>query len=222
MKKLLAITAGLLALAVVIIFLLFLQKPRLEIDPRQGRLFAPPTPIPAFNLIDHHGQPMTNTALQGRWTLAMIGFISCPDVCPLTLAEMASFYKLLAAAPKKSPPPQFIFISVDPFRDSPDVLAEYLEYFRPEFIGVTGQPEALYTLANALGLYYVDQDPQTNTLIKDVLHRPALEQYAVVHATSIVVINPQGQLVAMLTQPFTAQEIVTHYQKLRHYFGETP
>ena len=222
MKKLFAITAGLLALAVIIIFLLFLRKPVLEIDPRQGRLFTPPTSIPAFNLVNHHGQPMTNTVLQGRWTLAMIGFISCPDVCPLTLAEMASLYKLLETAPQKSPLPQFIFISVDPFRDTPAVLAEYLEYFRPEFIGLTGQPEALYSLANALGLYYVYQDPQTNTLIKDVLHRPALETYAVVHATSIVVINPQGQLVAVLMQPFTAKDIAAHYQKLLKYFGETP
>ena len=219
MKKLLAILASLIVLAAVIVLLLMLRKPPLEIDPRQGKLFVPPRPVPAFSLIDHHRQPIGNAALQGRWTLAMIGFATCPDVCPLTLAEMAGFYTLLAEAPEKSPVPQFLFISVDPFRDTPEVLAEYVEYFRPEFIGLTGSPEAIQSLANGLGLSYVFQDPKTNTLIKDVFHKPALENYAVIHATSVVVINPQGQMVAMLTQPLKAQDIVSHYQKLVRFFG---
>ena len=219
MKKLLAIFASLIALAAVAVVLFLLKKPSLEIDPRQGKLFIPPIPVPAFSLIDHHRQPIGNTALQGRWTLAMIGFTTCPDVCPLTLAEMASFYKLLAEAAPTSTVPQFLFISVDPFRDTPDVLAEYVEYFRPEFIGVTGSPQDLQNLVNALGLYYVFQDPKTNTLIKDVLHKPEMENYAVVHATSVVVINPQGQMVALLTQPFKARDIVTQYQKLVQFYG---
>ena len=219
MKKLPAITASLIALTAVIAVLLMFRKPSLEIDPHQGKLFVPPRPVPAFNLIDHHGRPIGKAALQGRWTLAMIGFISCPDVCPLTLAELAGFYTLLAEAPEQSPVPQFIFISVDPFRDTPDVLAEYVEYFRPEFIGVTGSPQHIQSLVNALGLYYVFQDPKTSTLIKDVLHKPALETYAVIHATSVVVINPRGQLAAMLTQPFKAQDIVRHYQKLVRFYG---
>ena len=174
----------------------------LKLEPQQGRVFTPPGEIPAFQLTDHHGQPFAKERLLGHWTLASIGFTFCPDVCPLTLAKIAESFELLDQAGRSTKRPEYVLFSVDPFRDSPQVLAEYVTFYRPEFIGVTGSPEEISRVVHALGLHYSYTGPDGRSIIKDVLHRPADPKYAVIHSTQLLLINPRGQVAAMITQPF--------------------
>lgn len=190
-----------------------------QLDPRQGRLFSPPMHLPAFSLVDHQGRPFTNKNLQGHWTLALIGFTYCPDVCPLGLAKLADLYQLFDTIGPAVKPPIFVFFSVDPFRDTHEILGDYVTFYRPEFIGLTGAPDEISRLISGIGLYYAYADPGGTTIYKDVLHRPEPARYSVVHSAELLLINPKGELVAMMIPPFSASDVLSLYNKLRSKYG---
>lgn len=207
-----------LALAVTGAFLI--RKPVLHIDVPGVRVFSPPVRIPPFSLLDQRGQLFSNEQLAGNWTIATFGFTYCPDICPTTLSGMSAVFKKMETVSGAFKIPRFVFISVDPYRDTPGVLAKYLAYFRQDFIGVTGAAEALHNLANGLGLPYVYSDPENGLLLDDVLQKPAIEDYTVIHATSVVFITPEGEMVATMAPPFKADEVVSVFEKLRTHYGD--
>jgi len=104
-------------------------------------------PIADFHLIDSQGRPFTRAALLGRPTLVYFGFTHCPDECPDTLAALAQVKRQTAV-----PGLQVLFITVDPERDTPAVLAGYLQRFDASFLGVTGDPGEIRRLAATLGI----------------------------------------------------------------------
>jgi protein SCO1 len=211
---------GAVGLLVVVLAIFFFRKPALEITVSGGKVLTPAVEIPQFSLIDHQGRPFNNDRLKGHWTLAMTGFTYCPDVCPTTLSIVAAFFTKLEALPKNSNPPRFVFLSVDPFRDTIEELGRYVAYFSQDFIGVTGTPEHINQLVTELGLYYVYTDPDDDHFLDDILHKPAKEDYGVVHSARVLFINPQGELVALLSQPFEADDLLTMFTELRSYYGD--
>ena len=104
-------------------------------------------PIADFHLIDSQGRPFTRAALLGHPTLVYFGFTHCPDECPDTLAALARVTRQTAV-----PDLQVLFVTVDPQRDTPAVLAGYLRHFDPSFLGLTGDPAEINRLAAALGI----------------------------------------------------------------------
>lgn len=104
-------------------------------------------PIADFHLIDSDGRPVSRAALLGRPTLVYFGFTHCPDECPDTLAALARV-KRRAAIPGL----QVLFVTVDPQRDTPAVLAGYVRHFDPSFLGLTGDPAEIRRLAASLGI----------------------------------------------------------------------
>ena len=104
-------------------------------------------PIADFTLVDSRGRSVTRTVLLGRPTLVYFGFTHCPDECPDTLAALARVRKQTAIAGL-----QVLFITVDPERDTPAVLASYLRHFDPTFLGLTGAPGEISRLAATLGI----------------------------------------------------------------------
>jgi protein SCO1/2 len=104
-------------------------------------------PIADFHLIDSQGRPFTRAALLGRPTLVYFGFTHCPDECPDTLAALARVTRQTAV-----PGLQVLFVTVDPQRDTPAVLAGYLRHFDPSFLGLTGDPAEIGRLAATLGI----------------------------------------------------------------------
>jgi len=135
-----------------------------------------------FTLTDHMGQKMTNASLQGNWTLAFVGYTYCPDICPVTLAEINKVYPELAKI-KTETPLKVWFLSVDPKRDSTERLNEYINYFNPSFVASTGPHTELFPLVRSMGMMYATSESTDNP------------NYLVDHSASIVVINPQGQVV---------------------------
>ncbi len=136
-----------------------------------------------FQLVDQHGQPTGREQLYQQWTLAFVGYTYCPDICPLTLAKLAGVQPDLAAMVKE--PLKVWFISVDPQRDSVEQLNNYVNYFQqPAVLGLTAGHDQLFPFVRQLGLMYA-------------LNSNAEGNYLVDHSASVVLINPQGQLVAM-------------------------
>ena len=111
----------------------------------RATLFAEPRALPAFELIDQERIPFGPERLRGRWTLLFFGFVNCPDVCPTTLATLAEVRRKVASE-SAGDVPQVVLVSVDPGRDTPPVLAQYVAHFDPSFTGVTGDPAAIETL----------------------------------------------------------------------------
>jgi protein SCO1/2 len=171
-----------------------------------GRAFGPSAPrlaaavmypaareLPDFKLQRADGTGLTKADWTGRWTVAFFGYTNCPDVCPTTLATFKQVFANLTAdgiADKV----RFDFISVDPERDTPDVLTKYVGYFDKDFVAATGSDEELTKVTRALGLIY-SREPTGNG------------DYAVDHSASAVLIDPAGREVGLFRPPFDAKAI---------------
>lgn len=91
-----------------------------------------------FTLVDHEGRPVTEEYFKGRFMLVYFGYTFCPDVCPTALTDMGDALGILGQAADKVTP---VFITVDPDRDTPEHMKEYLKFFHPRMVGLTGTPE---------------------------------------------------------------------------------
>ncbi|MCG7535549.1 SCO family protein [Pseudoalteromonas sp. OOF1S-7] len=131
-----------------------------------------------FELQSAYGQ-FDQHVLQGQWTIMMFGFTHCPDICPTALSRLAALEKQLTALsiPRQ---PMYVFVSVDPKRDSVTTLDTYVRHFSPSFIGVTGHPGHLESLARSTGAQF-----QVNT---------APDNYQVAHSTMIFLLDPTATL----------------------------
>ena len=111
-------------------------------------LFDTPRALGDFSLVDHNDKPFTYTALVGQWTLLFFGFTHCPDICPTTMAELAELKAQLADTEAREA--RVAMVSVDPARDTPERLAEYVPYFHQDFLGVTGEFADILSFAQRL------------------------------------------------------------------------
>jgi protein SCO1/2 len=132
-----------------------------------------------FTLTDHNGQPYALSAARGKLVLLFFGYTSCPDICPTT---MLTIQTLLSRLGKRAEQVQPLFVSVDPARDTPAVLKQYLAYFHPSIIGLTG---------NSADLQRVTR--QFSTIYRDPGNRPA-GNYVVDHSSNMYVIDAAGVL----------------------------
>ena len=107
-----------------------------------------------LELKDHNGQPRTLADFKGKVVTIFFGFTHCPDVCPTTLVEMANVMKELGSDAGRV---QVLFVSVDPERDTADVLKRYVPAFHPSFLGLTGNAEEIARAAKEFKIYYQKQ-----------------------------------------------------------------
>lgn len=150
--------------------------------------------IEPFYLSDHTGDEFTKQSLVNHWTLAFVGYTYCPDICPVTLAELSRAYQTLQSYEEQTPV-QILFLSVDPQRDSIERLNEYMSYFNSDFIGATGPHKDLFPFVRNLGMMYSLGDSTDNP------------NYLVDHSASIVLINPEAQVIGRFKPQFTPGEM---------------
>ncbi|MBL8672195.1 MAG: SCO family protein [Alphaproteobacteria bacterium] len=137
---------GALWLVLFIVFRSQVPAPtRTTVAPDLGRIGGP------FVLTDQRGRPFTDRDLLGRPAMIFFGFTHCPDVCPTALAAMS---EQLAALGERGSAILPVFVSVDPERDTPEMLADYLAAFDPRIVGLTGSPEQIADMAKAYKVYY--------------------------------------------------------------------
>jgi protein SCO1/2 len=164
------------------------DRPRLA----NAVLYPQPRELPEFQLARADGKPLTLADWRGRWNVAYFGYVSCPDVCPTTLAVFKQVWKELDERLRDRV--RINFVSVDPQRDTPETLGKYVAFFNPDFIAATGTDEQLTRLTRALGLLYSRSTGPNGEIQVD-------------HSGSAVIVDPQGRLVGMFRPPFAAADV---------------
>ena len=124
--------------------------PDLSTESLRGVVIEDPTPKPSFTLTDTDGQPYDFVAeTEGKLTLLYFGYLNCPDVCPVHLAQIAEVF---GREPDVARDTEVVFVSVDPDRDSPEAIREFLDNFDDDFVGLTGTREELDAAQTAAGV----------------------------------------------------------------------
>ena len=147
-----------------------------------------------FQLVDQNGRAVDQRVLNGKWTAVFFGYTYCPSACPTALQSLAAVQDKLGARARDF---QIVFISIDPARDTPAKLKEYLSThgFPQGVIGLTGTPQQVDRAAKAYRVIYAKQ-PSTDGNASD---------YLMDHTTFIYLMNPQGRFAAVLTQEESPQ-----------------
>jgi len=156
-----------------------------------------PETLPAFTLQDHAGRPFTAESFKGRWSLTLIGYTYCPDVCPFVLTNMAEVLNQMTMRVRPDKLPQVLFLAVDPKRDQ-EHLASYVGHFGPQFVGATGDHKELAKLVKGLDGFYR-------------LGKPGKDgNYEVQHSAAVIVTGPDGRIHAKLSPPLAPSEVAEY------------
>jgi len=165
-----------------------------------------PIEMTPFTLLGFDGEEFGISRLEGKWSFIFFGYTNCPDVCPVTMANLATVFRKLEARSRPMSNIQGIFISVDEARDTPEILKQYVLQFDPRFKGLSGTKPQLDNFTRQLGvLYYIDpENPDEN--------------YPVSHNSSLFLIDPKARHFARFAMPHVPDEIVDVFtQIVRHY-----
>jgi len=166
-------------------------------------------PLSDFALLDQHNNKVTKAAFVGQWNLVFLGYTSCPDICPLTLAKLNAVHKAL----NEQYPLQIWFLSVDPKRDTADKRKAYIDYFNPDFLAVSGEHKDLFPLVRELGLIYAISDSDE-------------QEYAVDHSASVALVDSRGAVRAIFKPEFkqgsvplvNAKLLISEFKLIADYY----
>jgi len=158
-----------------------------------------------FTLVDQDGKTVTDRDFAGRYRLIYFGYTYCPDVCPTDLQKLMRGLKAFeASAPSLGAKVQPIFISVDPGRDTPPVLKQYVAAFHPRLIGLTGKPDEIAAVAKRYGIFFQKAAGKDST------------DYLVDHSTQAVLFDPDGKPMAILPQDQGDKAVTAELAKWVH------
>ena len=163
-------------------------------DPLAGRFGGP------FDLVASKGRHFTDRDFRGKFMLIYFGYTRCPDVCPVNLLVMSQALGLLGADAERIQP---LFITVDPERDTPDVLKAYVTGFDPRFLGLSGTPEQIKKAASSFKAYYAKTGVANGT-------------YSMDHTASFYLIDPKGESRVLLNNNAGAEAIAHDVKLLLH------
>lgn len=161
-----------------------------------GTALPEPRALPEFSFTDQVGRRFGPESFRGQWSLVFTGFTHCPDVCPTTLALMSELRRRVSREDVR-----FVFVSVDPERDTPEVIARYVAHFDPALVGATGPRPEMERFTAGLGLAQV-RNPGVG------------DEYTVDHSTAFVLVNPDGKLAGYFQAPHSADALVADLSAL--------
>jgi protein SCO1 len=163
-----------------------------------GTAYPDPESAPAFELVNHEGEPESLEAHRGNVVLLFFGFTHCPDVCPLTLARLANLRERMG---RRGEQVNILLITVDPERDTPAVLADYVARFGPAVTGLTGDPDRLERIRKVYGVFaapHAGHDGHT----------------MLAHTDAVFGIDPVGRLRVLIRPDAPDEEIVADVRRL--------
>jgi protein SCO1/2 len=181
------------------------DRPRLPPAELESVILNEPRPLEPFTLLDHDGNALTPQQLKGHWTLLFFGYTHCPDICPTTLAVLKGVAQKLESDPELAASTRTLFVSVDPKRDTPEQLKQYITYFNPAFVAATGSRNEIDTLTMQVGAVYMFEGDTSR------------DDYIVNHSATILLIDPQGRFYARFNAPHTASGIADTYRRVRAF-----
>lgn len=177
-----------------------------ELAKRGVVLLPKPRDLAPFTLDRADGQPFSNADLKGQWSFLFFGFTNCPDICPVTLSEMAQAQRaLVQAEPELATQFRGVMVSVDPERDTPETLKNYVNAFAADFIGVRGEREALAAFATDVNVAFAKMPADDGG-------------YQMDHTGNIVIINPMGHYHGFIKLPHEADIITQAFIALASSF----
>lgn len=197
-QKFLLIGAAILALAAGLLTANFWLAPK-AVELTAGTRLLEPRELPDFVLTDQNNSLVHKDDWRGHWTLVFPGFTYCPDVCPATLGFLK---QLSAALGPQSAQLKIVFFSVDPERDTPERLNQYIRFFSPSFSTVTTREPQLGEFAKALAVAYTKVAGKTP------------DTYTMDHSAALILIDPQARISAFFTPPFKLGPMTTDLKSL--------
>lgn len=203
-------TVIIILLCIVTTLILFVNRLSMDriLSPKEmvangAVIFSTPREISGFKLLNQNNQVMGISTLKNRWSFIFFGFTHCPDICPATLSILSEFSENLTKS-DYSDDTNFIFVSLDPARDDPASLKSYVEYFNPNFIGLTGEFLDLHRFSK-----------QLNIAFQKVVTNPVNGNYTIDHSGHIALINPDGYFQGYYKPPFDLNRFLMTYKSLR-------
>ncbi|MCV6636099.1 SCO family protein [Candidatus Albibeggiatoa sp. nov. NOAA] len=195
----------LLTLVIGYFFILPAFQPN-ESNGIQGML-SKPQAIKPFELTRHDNQPLNLDSFKGKWTMLFFGYTHCPDICPMALSILRGI-KLSLDEQHPEQETQFVFVSVDGKRDTPEQLSQYITFFHPEFIGATGDEKQVNALTRQLNIVYMKMPEQEDG------------SYIINHSSTILLVNPGAQLAGRFSTPHDIADIIQRYIQMRQFAEE--
>jgi len=168
--------------------------------------YETPIVLDDFALSNHRGEAFTLSDLTGKWSFVFFGYTFCPDICPLTLASLRQFYNLLEDT-GMADDVQVVMISLDPKRDTTEVLNNYVTYFNSDFIGATGDYADIYGVSRQMNVAF------TYTPIDD-------ENYLVTHNGEIMLVDPSGRDVGFFKAPHDPAAMQANFARVKKYLAQ--
>lgn len=163
-------------------------------SPEYSTVLTKPIKLDEFMLTADDDSVFSNQSLKDKWSLLFFGYTHCPDVCPLTLHQLAQANKELAD--KLDWTPDIIMVSVDPDRDTSEILQKYVRSFGENVSGVTGKNEELDKLTSQLGIFYNANKHEG-------------ENYSVNHSAAVILINKNAEFHAVFSAPHSIEHFVS-------------
>jgi protein SCO1/2 len=155
-----------------------------------------------FTLTDQDGKQVSDKDFDGRYRLVYFGFTYCPDVCPVDLQVIGQGLRQLEKSdPAVAAKVQPIFISVDPERDTPPVVKQFVSAFHPRLVGLTGTPEQIAEVAKRYGIYYIKEQSE------------GASGYLVNHSRNAVLFGPKGEPIAIVPHDQGPETVAAELQR---------
>ena len=198
-KKTVYILLAVIATVLGLTFNKYINKPALtkeQLSQMGTVIFETPRAVEIKGLKDHNEQDFTPKRLKEVWTLVYFGYTFCPDICPTTLTQLNKMdIKLKEQNPELAKKIRYVMVSVDPRRDSLEKLKNYVPYFNPDFMGVTGDMKSVF-----------DVTVQMNIPFTPIIE-PEDEFYLVDHGANLAVINPRGDYHGFIRPPLEPEKL---------------
>ncbi len=167
-------------------------------------LFEYPRDFGDFKLLDHNGVTFNRERLKQEWTLVFLGFTYCPDICPMTLTDLAELKRQLQGTEASAV--QIVMLSVDPDRDTPERLSDYVTYFDQDFLGITGPFETIQSVARSL-----------NSPLRRVSNTDG--SYSMEHSANVALINPEGDYHGFFRAPLDVPKMRVALRSTLYLWG---
>lgn len=178
-------------------------------------VFAEEKETPEFALISHQGQPFTKESFHGKWSFAFFGYTHCPDICPITIAQIGQTEKRLETNREFDVLENIrpVFVSIDSKRDGYEKVADFIDHASDRFVGVTGDAAEIKAFAAFTGIGYKRMGMGMKKTTSD-------DEYLIEHQGYIAIFNPDGDLFGYIKPPFEIDHLARVFRGLARSDGQ--